>query len=328
MMNPGKWFDKSIQDFQGVKVMVLYKQKILAITALLAVLIMFSQYRQMEEVVLKATPHMRCCEGWIMVLLFVLMVLNVAFESFKLTPNVIKGKMVLEALKLVCSGYAMQWILPGILGTWTGRILPAEKEHWSNQTKVLLVGGFFQTGLNLAGGLTALFLLGRLLGGFALNGKFLGSLGCMLVMFVGTLFLTSRSRFSWHILPNAIVEVIDQWRSEINLKWLSWIIFWSGIRYCCYVVQFSLCMSQVSGLNAIDALLSSVLYFGMLSLVPLPGAWSALTRSAVAGMIFPAFGIAAIDAIGVALFIFLLNQGVPAIMGWYFLLKQEKTDPV
>jgi len=24
----------------------------------------------------------------------------------------------------------------------------------------------------------------------------------------------------------------------------------------------------------------------------------------------------------------LLNQGVPAILGWYFLLKQEKTDPV
>lgn len=256
---------------------------------------------------------------WLQWALIALMVGNVLAESWKLTNGPSYGVNAWKAIQSTCCGYAVQWILPGWMGAWVGRMLNADADQGSHCTRVLLLGGFCQSAVNVAVGM----LVGGLIGHLVLwptHGNLVHIfvwIISLIVLFgiIGLLIWNHWAIGVRRFATNCFAFLYKDWES----KQLIWIFACSVFRYVCYVLQFALLVSVLGQGELQQALNLGAIYFCLLSLVPVPGLWTVFTRAGAAMLVFPLFAMEADLGIFIGWLMILLNQGIPAIFGIGFL---------
>lgn len=108
-----------------------------------------------------------------------------------------------------------------------------------------------------------------------------------------------------------------------SLKKLSGLFAWSMMRYFIYLLQWVLLLALVGKLSLTESLVAAIVYLIVLTFVVLPPVFSVASRNIIAWTVFGAFGLEPSMSIFFSCLIFLLNNAVPAMFGFLFLLKAK-----
>lgn len=253
-----------------------------------------------------------------------LMPINICLESFKFKFCLPYKITFIESIQKICKGFAFELFIPFGLGSYIGRVTFEDKKHIPDLIALSSISSLIQTTWNVLFG----FLLGFpfMLSNFILepftlwNGL---SISLAILFFLNLLFyLLTRTEFL-QFLKSKWPEISKLEWSLMRFKKKDYIII-SGLsllRYLVYLLQIAVALVFVSEVHFLVAVNTAAIFLMLVSMIYLPGFLSTLSRAAIAVLVFSYIGIGQNQSISVSWLIYLLNVGIPAMFGFYFLLN-------
>ncbi len=252
----------------------------------------------------------------------IIMPMNLMCEILKVRKALANQRSLFWSMKVVCKGFAINLFLPCGAGSLISGIssVPSAAEY----LRGILAGSALQNLCNLSG---AICFSGPLAIHFSATqavfstSHFFMSVCLCFGMLIPIAFLsfkkmdkTYRNHTATGVSGNIILH---EWRTFlVPMAGLS------ALRYVFYLIQLVLLLSGFSSESWMYIFAVAALYYAIISMIPLPGVFTVLSRMAVAACAFPALGLDFAASVSVSGFIYLLNQVVPAMLGCCFLFNE------
>lgn len=256
--------------------------------------------------------------------LFVVLLIpiNVACEVLKMKSVFQEECSFRNCTRLTCQGMLMNLIIPLGFGTMAGRSLYAQGLNRIKNLESCLLMSFLQTLCNIIAGV----LIGLpyvLNSGLIQSSLFkLSLMSCLIILGAIILLFVSRKYFIHSKMINLkFKEKLISLRSTVSSSVLWELSVLSVLRYVVYLTQLSLFVYCFTNASWFLVLMSCAYYLLLISLIYAPGIFSFVGRTGFALMAFMPLGLNAEQAVFCALFIFLLNNGLPALLGGYYLFN-------
>ncbi|MBK9109208.1 MAG: hypothetical protein IPM92_12800 [Saprospiraceae bacterium] len=265
-----------------------------------------------------------CCA---LTLIALLMPLNIILEAMKLLTGRSEDSSLSDSMIKTCQGFYLQFLLPLGLGAIAGRSWNVDDQYKRIQIEASLLGGMFQSLSNLLG-LFFLFLIPTIVtNAYVARIPTLNDFGIIAILgifgFVLLALYFFKNWFTWEIWKNFNpLKFMRAGRSVWNIKRLGLLFVYSFLRYVIYLLQWVTVLIWIGQLPFLYALTASIIYLAVVTFVVLPPALSLLSRSGIACAVFGVMGMEASLAMSLCWLIFLLNNGVPAILGSFFMLRE------
>lgn len=259
-------------------------------------------------------------------LVALLVPLNIVFEALKLRLGKSEDSGLFDAIIRTCQGFYMQFLLPYGLGTVAGRSWNVEDHHKRVQLEATFLGGLMQSLSNLIGLIFLFFIPPIVTDAFVAKIPELNKLVMLaflgLVIFVLLALYFFKNWSNWKIWRNfSSLKFMGKGKSSWSAKNLGLLFLFSYLRYLVYLMQWLIVLIWIGQLPFLHALTGVIIYLTLITLVVLPPALSVLSRSGIAWAVFGVLGMEANLALSLCWLIFLLNNGIPAILGSIFMLS-------
>lgn len=277
-----------------------------------------------ENTEILASTFSRPSSIGLLALVFLMMPLNWAFESYKwqLITKPIQSISFSRAYAAVFTGICLGNLTPGRVGEFVGRMLYFKQEHRPAITLLHFVCGFFQLFITVAVGIPSLAFLWTIRGSGDLYGV---AIGAFLFFAVMCWIYLKLNAVIAYVASRAWLKrfAIQAFSVEPQLKWR--MILLSLCRYAVFSTQYFLLlkMIDIKGLG-IEIFASIAVAFMMMSAIPMISFIEVAVRGAIAMLLFSPFGLNDLSLLCVSTLLWFVNIAVPSVLG-YFLFLGVKT---
>ena len=264
---------------------------------------------------------------WLAMITIILAVLNWSIEAVKwqiLLRKIIPLSFI-ESIKQVLQGVTTAILTPNRMGSFIGRIASMDKDQRSKGVLLTLLAGLAQFSVSISFG-----LLGFSWIAVQENWSFspwilIGILSLILAgwftFFNPSLLLrthlTKWLPFKWK------KELLWMRQIKLRLKWQ--IISWSALRFIVFSVQFTCVLLVLSpGVELLQLWLHVCAVYGLMTILPGLFFGKLLVREASALFVLSGLGIADHAILLAGLMIWIVNIGMPALIGASFMLRQKR----
>ncbi len=240
------------------------------------------------------------------------------------------GRMALWG---VLAGTTLAVLTPGRIGEFGGRAMVAEDGTESVAVVSTAIGGMAQWLAMLAGGIPGLLVYG-LDRGYLSTAVVWPSVVIGMLLFSGLCWayfklgwivgLLLRWEFRWPVFRLAsaslrrLIPLLRDSRYRLRVLWLSF------LRYATYTVQYVLLLAFVGiwpGWRAAFSGVTSI--FLIQSGLPLPPVMGLMARGEMAILAWEPYGAAPVAILAATFMLFLLNLGIPAVLGWWWMAQAD-----
>lgn len=256
---------------------------------------------------------------------FALMPLHILLESQKWRLLLAENNIsITTSLKAVCMGVSFGFITPGRVGDVIGRLFDLKKEHRWKAALAAIFNGMSQTiPTALLGGLSAFIL-------FFQEMSLLNFLVGFLAAFVAILYALCLSH------PEKINGIlINIWNGlslpEIQNKEVFHnsqlpknVLLLSFFRYAIFFLQFYLVLNAFNcPISFQELLLLIPFYFAIITLIPSFFLGKLGIRESVLLFLWSFYWPDTLALLAASLAIWVINQLIPALVGWIFILQKK-----
>lgn len=260
-----------------------------------------------------------------------LMPINWLFESlrWKIILKSIFSVSWRQSIQSVLSGTALGFVTPARIGDYAGRIIIFPEEYRIPSLACLFFNSIIQNSVHVVGGLVFSYFFLQLYWpnyfSYTNSGFIIGSF--VLVGVLGVFWL-----------PNLGFYIIKKFSFFRNRKWslhfkllknipasvIAEVIIFSVLRYGIYFLQYLLILEALAVDVSWLELSSGIAFIYMLqSGIPLPPLLSFLGRAEIAVLVLGQFQINAATALLATLTLWIINLAIPALVGYFILLRKN-----
>lgn len=259
----------------------------------------------------------------------ILIYINWSLESLKwkfLLRNIQPITFTIS-LKAILIGISVSIFTPNRIGEFGGRILLLHKKNRASAVYSTVVGNLSQLlATVIFGSFSLLIFLAKEI--LPLGQYSIGiSIILLLIISILTIFFISIDRFSSYLLSIKAFRFIEKYKSAISnyskLDLLKTFII-SSIRYFVILIQYVLLLNFFDvSITTYNAMLSISSIYLILAIVPTIALSEIGVRGSIAIYILSFFSQNIAGILAATLLIWFLNLVIPAIFGYYFLLKKQ-----
>lgn len=262
----------------------------------------------------------------VLLIVILLVPLNLVSESLKVKLVFGTQCSYENAVRLTSQGMLFNLILPLGIGTLAGRSMYSDGLSNIQNTSSTVLMSLLQSCCNILAGV--IFGYHYLI---LINFDDLISTGVAVIILLAiisaALFIITIQRFEF------CNEVINSFKTKCSLicpllrkSVLLPLILLTLLRYFIYLFQMSLLVYSLCDHHWYSVLSSAAFYFLLISIIQTQGVFSLLGRSGFAIVAFTPLGLGAEEAICISLFIYLLNNAIPALFGGYLLFNKANSS--
>jgi uncharacterized membrane protein YbhN (UPF0104 family) len=267
-----------------------------------------------------------------LILISLLMLLNWGVESvkWKILVKPVESINFINSFKAIWTGITVGTVTPNRVGEFGGRILFLKKESRIKATSLTLYGDLSQFIVTIIFGITGFYLISsNILFANSEIKQFEQLILLLSVIIVAiTLFFYFNINFCFNKLGSIkrLKKITSKFTpdQEISLKLKIKTILFSILRYVTFSVQFYLALLffgvEISFINSIIA--TSSIYLSLNIIPNIPFAEIGL-RSSFALIFLGLYTDKATAIVMASLLIYIINVGIPTIIGGLFLLKKK-----
>lgn len=250
-----------------------------------------------------------------MLLVILLIPLNLVSESLKVKAVFDKQCSYRSALRLTSQGMLFNLVLPAGIGTLAGRWMYSDGLCKIQNSSSALLMSLMQTACNILAGAILGF---PYLASYNMSG--LISLKFLTIIIIVIFSIAVTIPMIWHTeiyksVFNYFGAAYSMIRPLLRKSLLIRLSLLTVLRYAIYLTQMSLMVYAMVDHQWSTVINSAALYFLLISAIPTQGIYSLLGRSGFAIVAFVPLGLGAEDAVFISLFIYLLNNAIPALWG-------------
>ena len=262
--------------------------------------------------------HLRGDQFYLFVLAILLMPVNWGLETLKWKLLLRTDVSFARLLKSIIAGITVGFVTPGRTGEFIGRVMFLNDDNKSKVFYLSSIGGLAQTAASLIIGVPFVFIWR--------NDAFITEIviGCAAVYLLVFLRfdLLNRLISSWSFLQRygLIIEQGDLPRFGTQV----WVLFLSFLRFGVYALQYVLLLEFFGlGTNKIALSTHTIVYLLAQTFSPLMPLLDFSYRGATALYVFNNFSTNNIAILSAVMVVWLINLVVPALVGYFFILKRK-----
>lgn len=263
--------------------------------------------------------------GWIL-LVFILFPLNIILEAFKWKKLLSNTQQISisQSVKAVFAGFTTGFFTPNRLGEPAGRVLYLQHTHRKSGFVLSYLSGFTQTYVIAIAGLpTAILFFSSVYSNLLVNNNFYFILIGVFLIFGSVIYFHLPKISALPIIRKKTV-LFDGITNQSKANLLT-VIFLSLLRYAVFSIQFFGVLHFFGvDISIAQAAISIPASYLFVTFTPTMAFSEAVVRSSYAVFFIGAFSTQTAGIAFAGFSIWLINSGIPMIIGSVFLLKTRK----
>ena len=262
--------------------------------------------------------HLHSDRLYLFLIAVLLMPVNWGLETIKWRRLLRSEVKFSRLLKSIIAGITIGFVTPGRTGEFAGRVMFLNDSNGAKVFYLSSIGGLAQTAASLAIAVPFVFLFS--------NNLFITEivLGCAIVylMVFFRFDLLNRLLSSWSFLQRygLVIEHGDLPGIETQVS----VLLLSAVRFGVYALQYVLLFMFFGlGFNTFALLTHSIVYLLAQTFSPLMPILDFSYRGASALYVFKDFSTNNIAILSAVMMVWLINLVLPALIGYFFILKRQ-----
>lgn len=265
--------------------------------------------------------------GWILVLILVLMPINWGLETLKIYNRAKLDLSFVDSYKTVLKGVALSFFTPLGLGQYLGRLGQQTETNALRLVPLSLMGSLIQTITNVSIGILMGYPIYSLLYSNLLQNNTKSiylTLFFSVITLLGIIYFLSKKESKFKTLVGSYFPDIHT--TIISTQDIISISVYSILRYGVFVIQFALLIRMHTDVNWSEIISAVSLIYLIQSLIILPVSLNGLIRGGLAVFVLNQW-MSSNLALGISWTLFWINIGLPAIFGIVilFIESNDKT---